>query len=129
MNEEINSKIAQKKIAADNIAYKIENMKFSIATKQRAIAKLEADLERQQDSITRMEELAKTHAPLEDRLNEVRERVAELMREHVWDPTDPESVHLNKTEEWQALVAEAKELELQTKDTLPTVMAIFYGKA
>jgi chromosome segregation ATPase len=129
MNEEINSKIAQKKIAADNIAYKIENMKFSIETKNRAIAKLEADLERQRTSIARMEELAETHAPLEERLLWVRGRIAEMTRDYAWDSTDPAALRLKDTPEYVALIAEGKDLEEQTKDALPTVMSIFYGKA
>ena len=129
MSDEINLKIAQKKAAAEKVAFKIETTRRGIEAKQLLLGQLETDLERQNTSLERMEKLAAEHAAKTGRLEEIRDRTKELATTHVWDPQDPNSIRLNQLPEYVDLVEEAKELQEQTKDTLPTIMSIFYGKA
>jgi multidrug resistance efflux pump len=128
MNEEIYSKVQQKKYAADNIAHKIETIEYSIEAKQRALMKLVAELERKRSDIARMEELAEEHAGLEQRLNTVTARMREILATHHWEPGMDEILKIDNNPEMQVLKAEHSELVPKVKEYLPKIMSIFYGK-
>ena len=128
MNEEIYSKVQQKKYAADNIAHKIETITYSIEGKQRALAKLVEEHQRKQADIARMEELAAEHATLEERLTEVTSRMQEVLVAHHWEPGMDDSLKIDNNEEMRALKAEHAELAPKVKEYLPKIMSIFYGK-
>lgn len=129
MNEELKSKVQQKKVAVEKLVFKVESTKASIATKQRNLTKLEADLARANEQVDRMQALADEHAPLEERYNYLTERLRDMQQTHVYDPQDPESVKLTDKPEYIDTKAEWDDLKPRVEEYLPKVMSIFYGKA
>lgn len=129
MNEEIYSKVQQKKYAVDNIKHKAETVRYSIEAKERALAKLVEDLERKRADVLRMEELAEEHAEVEGRLDTVTARMRVILSEHHWEPGMDEMLKIDNNAELQVLKGEHAELKAKVGSYLPKIMAIFYGKA
>lgn len=129
MSNEINTKVQQKKIALEKAQTKAEAMRHSIAGKQMALEQLEADIERKQADMDRMVELAKTHAPMQARYDELVAKIQSILDEHHWEPGMDSSLKIGNNAELKALKAEREELEPKIKETLPAIMAIYYGKA
>lgn len=123
MASEIETKVNQKEVALRNLQAKIDAAQGAIDLRQSILDRLREDHARKEADLVRIKELAKTHAPLQERHDWVVARMNQMFRDH-----DFTTGKLQDDPEYHALKEEQETLVPKLETTLPTINKIFYGK-
>jgi multidrug resistance efflux pump len=123
MASEIETKVNQKEVALINSQAKIDAAQGAIDLRQSILDRLREDHARKEADLARMQELAKAHAPLQERHDMLMARMSQIVHDHDW--TDGK---LQENVEYRDVLSEIEEIKPKLEQTLPAIKRIFYGK-